>query len=78
MSKVEPLIRELGRLIVENDTDAADSLDELESLLGTAEYRPLISKLEAAIGNYDFEAAQEHLKLLCDRLDLDMAIVDEQ
>lgn len=78
MHRVEPIIRELGRLLQENDTDAADSLEELEQLLGTAQYRPLIGKLEAAISSYDFEEAQDQLKVLCGRLNLDTAFVDEQ
>jgi PAS domain S-box-containing protein len=72
---LEPLVIELARLISENDTDATDRLEELERLLGTSQYRPLIEKLGAAISNYDFDAALDHLKALCLELELDTAAI---
>jgi PAS domain S-box-containing protein len=68
---LEPLIRELARLISEDDTDASDRLEELEQQLGTSRHKSVINKLDSAISSYDFDLAFNQLKVLCSELDLD-------
>jgi PAS domain S-box-containing protein len=62
--RVTPLLQRLRELLEDNDADASEILDELESTLPAGRHADILRKLDRAIDEYDFEAALEHLLTL--------------
>ena len=53
------LIEQLQQQIGDFDTDASETLDELESVFSSGSWRPYFKSLSDAISAYDFETAEE-------------------
>lgn len=66
--KVKILLDQLRELLKDDDTDAADVIDELQSLSGHGIDMQLLHGLASAVGDYDFEAAIPYLSQLEDKL----------
>lgn len=62
--RLQALLARLRQLLEEDDAEAAESLDELAGLLSGTPLDPLLERLAAAIGDYDFEQALEQLARL--------------
>jgi len=54
---VEPMLARLRALLLDDDTEAADVVDELTPLLAGSALGPLMGRMTRAIEDYDFEAA---------------------
>ena len=60
-NKFDLLIDRLRTLLESDDMDAADIIEELESMPGIARYENLVKQLSRALDGYDFDAALEAL-----------------
>ncbi|MBF0289875.1 MAG: response regulator [SAR324 cluster bacterium] len=65
---VKPLIKELTELLEDDDTDAANVLEKLRELLKGSEVEELLSRVEQCVGEYDFEGALDHMKIVVNQL----------
>ncbi|MBF0290028.1 MAG: transporter substrate-binding domain-containing protein [SAR324 cluster bacterium] len=65
---VEPLIKELTVLLEDDDTDATNVVEKLQEFLKGTEAGELLSKVEQCIGEYDFEEALIHMKIVVKKL----------
>ena len=54
---VEPILARLRALLLDDDTEAADAVEELAPLLAGGALGPLMNQMTQAIEDYDFEAA---------------------
>ncbi len=59
---LEPLLNRLRGLLEDDDTDAADLLEELAPLLAGTPLSPGLERMKRAIDDYDFEAALQELE----------------
>ncbi len=65
-----PRLKQLSRLLAQNDTDAVDLLEAIHGQLrGNAEGEMLV-RLEQRVNGFDFDGAQELLRELADKLDI--------
>ncbi|MCK7575840.1 MAG: response regulator [Chromatiales bacterium] len=65
---VEPVLTRLRALLLDDDTEAADVVEELNPLLAGSAFGSLMIRMSQAIEDYDFEAALEVLDELEPRL----------
>ncbi|TCT20196.1 response regulator [Thiobaca trueperi] len=59
---LEPFLNRLRGLLEDDDTDAADLLEELAPLLAGTPLSPGLERMKRAIDDYDFEAALQELE----------------
>jgi hypothetical protein len=61
-SAVEPVLKELARLVWEDNVDARDLAEKLRVLLGYSDFAKDAGTLSASIEDYDFETAKDSLR----------------
>ena len=62
--KRHALVAQLRALLEDDDTDAAEVIEELEKLAGTENHTSALQQLSMAIGDYDFDQALAELDTL--------------
>lgn len=64
MVKVKALLERLARQLADADAEAADTLEKLQTLAQGTSLAGALQKVAAAMDEYDFDAALEHLKTI--------------
>ncbi|MGL5631139.1 MAG: response regulator, partial [Azovibrio sp.] len=64
LQRLEPVVRKLAQLLLDNDSEATDLLEE-EGLLLRQALGARFFLLETTLGNFEFETALSHLKEAC-------------
>lgn len=72
MKRIHELTTHLLALLKDDDTDAADVLEQLETEMADAQYQPLLKRIQDAIGEYDFEQGVEALQELAAALNIEL------
>lgn len=67
---LRPVLKQLYQFISDCDTEAENTLQELEPMLDQTRHRPVFLQIKQAIRKYDFDAAMKHLESLSDELAL--------
>lgn len=67
--RIQSVLNELEALIADNDTEAVDKAEQLQSLLTGDSYKLLLATLVKQINNYDFDEAAASLILLSQQLE---------
>ena len=62
--KRNALLAQLRALLEDDDTDAADVIEQLEEMAGTGDHTRVLQQLATAIGEYDFDEALAELDTL--------------
>ncbi len=62
--KRNALVSQLRALLEDDDTDAADVIEELQEVAGTGDHTTVLRQLAKSIGEYDFEQALAELEKL--------------
>lgn len=60
-NKFRMMIKELKKLLEDNDFESSKKIEELLSLPGIARYREILKDIEISVKNYDFDEAIEKL-----------------
>jgi CheY-like chemotaxis protein len=64
LEKRDALVSQLRALLEDDDTDAADVIEQLEEMAGTGDHTRVLQQLATAIGEYDFDQALAELDTL--------------
>ena len=68
LAVVEPLIKDLTKLLENCDTSAENTVEKLQELLKGTEAGKALSLVEQCISEYDFEKAAERMKIVVNQL----------
>ena len=60
-ARVRLAVTRLARLLADNDSEAADAIDDLEQAVSGTPLEANVSRAASAVARYDFEEALEHL-----------------
>ena len=64
MDKVQPLLDRLAAQLADMDTEASDTVDELQTLIKGTSLAGGVKKVAKAVADYEYDAAEEALKKL--------------
>jgi two-component system sensor histidine kinase/response regulator len=67
--QIQHLLQQLAALIADNDTEAVDKAEQLQSLIKDAEHKATLVTLLRHINNYDFDEAAAVLTLLSQQIE---------
>lgn len=70
--KAQTLLRDLARLIWEDNVNAEQTLEEFQNVIGPSVYGEDIKALADSIGDYDFDAAKAALQRIADKMNIDV------
>ena len=64
LAAVKPELERLRALLEDDDSEATEVMDDLQSRLSGSGLESGLKEIEEAVGDYDFEAALAHLETL--------------
>ena len=70
--EIRKLLLELGRLLTEDNLDAAQCLESLKKQIGKSLFQSELHECERQIRNYDFDAAQQSLRKIALGMNIEM------
>jgi len=71
-SAVEPLLQKLAQLVWNDDVDAMNTLEEVQSAIGDSCFKDELKELNDDLDNYDFDAAKIPLKKIAGELGINI------
>jgi hypothetical protein len=69
---VEPLIKNLARLVWEDNVNAQKTFDELKNAAGNSFFANEMNLIADSIGDFDFDAAKEPLRKIASELNIEI------
>ena len=69
-ASIEPLVKDLFRLLNDDDTEATEVLEKLVAQLTESDAVEKLKSIEGSLGEYDFDGASEILQSLAQDLDI--------
>jgi two-component system, sensor histidine kinase and response regulator len=73
MQNLEPMFKDLARLLDEGLSNSEGKLAEITNLIGNSEHMPILKKIQAKIEDYEYEEALDFFSELAKTLKIELA-----